>query len=134
MFVTSDQNDPFTGNVLVAIIKVTGLVPKQEHFQHVHGDSNATATCPSAADANRSNVITVTEALAKIGSIAFDLQPYPVADAHGTVDITQTFTLDPDELARITPMAGLVMVFHGAMNQGKYDRSLLAACGPIQAA
>jgi hypothetical protein len=39
-----------TGNVLVVKMKVTGLVPNQKHFQHIHG--NGTATCPTAADAN----------------------------------------------------------------------------------
>src|SRR5215471_4382573 len=32
-----------TGNVLVVKMKVTGLVPNQKHFQHIHG--NGTATC-----------------------------------------------------------------------------------------
>jgi len=38
-----------TGNVLVVKMKVTGLVPNQKHFQHIHG--NGTATCPTATDA-----------------------------------------------------------------------------------
>ena len=33
-----------TGKVLVVKMKVTGLVPNQKHFQHIHG--NGTATCP----------------------------------------------------------------------------------------
>src|SRR5438128_759165 len=35
-----------TGNVLVVKMNVTGLVPNQKHFQHIHG--NGTATCPTA--------------------------------------------------------------------------------------
>ena len=38
-----------TGNVLVVKMKVTGLVPNQKHFQHIHG--NGTTTCPTATDA-----------------------------------------------------------------------------------
>ena len=38
-----------TGNVLVVKMNVTGLVPNQKHFQHIHG--NGTATCPTATDA-----------------------------------------------------------------------------------
>lgn len=119
-----------TGNVLVVKMKVTGLIPNQKHFQHIHG--NGTATCPTANDAKRG--VTLSEALTNIGPLAFDLQPYPLTDAQGRLNLTQTYTLYPDELASITPLTGHVMVFHGALNQGKYDRFLPAACGPIQAA
>jgi len=119
-----------TGTVLVVKMKVTGLVPNQKHFQHIHG--NGTATCPTATDAKGS--VTLSEALTNIGPLAFDLQPYPLTDAQGRLNLTQTFTLDPDELANITPLTGHVMVLHGAFNQGQYDRFLPAACGPIQAA
>ncbi len=119
-----------TGTVLVVKMKVTGLVPNQKHFQHIHG--NGTATCPTATDAKGG--VTLSEAQTNIGPLAFDLQPYPLTDAQGRLNLTQTFTLDPDELASITPLSGHVMVLHGAFNQGQYDRFLPAACGPIQAA
>ena len=119
-----------TGNVLVVKMKVTGLVPNQKHFQHIHG--NGTATCPTATDARGG--VTLSEAQTNIGPLAFDLQPYPLTDAQGRLNLTQTFTLDPDELASITPLGGHVMVLHGAFNKGQYDRFLPAACGPIQAA
>ena len=119
-----------TGNVLVVKMNVTGLVPNQKHFQHIHG--NGTATCPTATDAKGG--VTLSEALTNIGPLAFDLQPYPLTDAQGRLNLTQTFTLDPDELASITPLTGHVMVLHGTFNQGKYDRFLPAACGRIQAA
>jgi len=118
-----------TGNVLVVKMNVTGLVPNLKHFQHIHG--NGTATCPTATDANGS--VTLSEAQTNIGPLAFDLQPYPLTDAHGRLHLTQTFTLAPDELANITPLTGHVMVFHGALNHGQYDRFLPAACGPILA-
>src|SRR5215469_9176926 len=119
-----------TGNVLVVKMNVTGLVPNQKHFQHIHG--NGTATCPTATDANGG--VTLSEAQTNIGPLAFDLQPYPLTDGQGRLHLTQTFTLDPDELANITPLTGHEMVFHGAFNHGQYDRFLTAACGPIQAA
>src|SRR5579863_7844872 len=84
-----------TGNVLVVKMNVTGLVPNQKHFQHIHGDG--TATCPTATDAKGS--VTLSEAQTNIGPLAFDLQPYPLTDAHGRLNLTQTFTLYPDELA-----------------------------------
>ena len=119
-----------TGNVLVVKMKVTGLVPNQKHFQHIHG--NGTATCPTATDARGG--VTLSEALTNIGPLAFDLQPYPLTDAQGRLNLTQSFTLDPGELANIAPLTGHVIVLHGAFNQGQYDRFLPAACGPIQAA
>ena len=119
-----------TGNVLVVKMNVTGLVPNQKHCQHIHG--NGTATCPTATDANGG--VTLSEALTNIGPLAFDLQPYPLTGAQGRLNLTQTFTLDPDELASITPLTGHVIVLHGAFNQGQYDRFLPAACGPVQAA
>ena len=119
-----------TGNVLVVKMQVTGLVPNQKHFQHIHGDG--TATCPTPTDARAG--VTLSEAQTNIGPLAFDLQPYPLTDAQGRLKLMQTFTLDPDELANITPLTGHVMVFHGAFNHGPYDRFLPAACGPIQTA
>jgi hypothetical protein len=123
-----------TSNGLVAVIQATGLVPNQKHFQHLHGGVSGNATCPTAADAHANGGVTLTEALAKIGNIAFDLQPYPVADGQGAVNESQTFILDPNEVANITPMTGLVLVLHGGMNQRVYDRFLLVACGPVVAA
>jgi hypothetical protein len=117
-----------TGNLLSVKIIVKSLVPNQEHFQHIHGDG--ASTCPTADEANGS--VTLSEALADVGPLAFDMQPYPVTDSQGRLDIQQTFTLAPDELANLTPMTGHVMVLHGAMNQGIYDRFLPAACGDIQ--
>jgi hypothetical protein len=120
-----------TGNVLVVTMNVTGLVPNQEHFQHIHGDG--TSSCPSAAEA--SGNVNLSEALTNIGPLAFDLQPYLPTDNRGSLDGKQIFTLEPDELASITPMTGHVMVLHGAINsQGVYDRYLPAACGDIEAA
>ena len=119
-----------TGNILVVKMKVSGLVPNQKHFQHIHG--NGSSTCPTASDARAG--VTLSEALTNIGPLTFDLQPYPLTDAQGKLNLTQTFALDPDELANITPLTGHVMVFHGAFNHGQYDRFLPAACGQIQAA
>jgi hypothetical protein len=120
-----------TRNVLVVTMNVTGLVPNQEHFQHVHGDG--TSNCPSAAEA--SGEVSLSEALTNVGPLALDLQPYLVTDSQGRLAGKQSFTLDPGELANITPMTGHVVVLHGAINsQGVYDRYLPAACGDIETA
>jgi hypothetical protein len=125
--VTGTVDFQVTGDDLVVKTKVTGLVPNQKHFQHVHGDG--TATCPTPTDTKEG--VTLSEAMTNIGPLAFDLQPYPLTDAQGRLYLTQTFTLDPVELASITPLSGHVIVFHGANNHGQYDRFLPAACGPI---
>ena len=128
--VSGTVNFQLTGNILVVRINVKGLVPNQKHFQHIHGDG--ASSCPTSAEASGS--VTLSEALTNIGPLAFDLQPYPVTNSQGRLDLEQTFTLAPDELANITPMTGHVMVFHGAMNDGVYDRFLPASCGDIQLA
>ena len=128
--VSGTVNFQLTGNILVVKINVKGLVPNQKHFQHIHG--NGASSCPTASEASGS--VTLSEALTNIGPLAFDLQPYPVTSRQGGLDLEQTFTLAPDELSNITPMTGHVMVFHGAMNHGVYDRFLPAACGDIQLA
>jgi len=42
--VSGTVNFQVTGNVLVVKMKVSGLVPNQKHFQHIHGDGTATCT------------------------------------------------------------------------------------------
>jgi hypothetical protein len=119
---------------LAVRIDVTGLTPNQRHFQHIHGAPDTPATCPTPTDANPSGTITLTEALLRIGPVAFDIQPYPLPDATGAVHWSQTFTMDPDEVRATTPWTQRVVVFHGMTSHGVYDRLLPAACGPIQAA
>lgn len=122
-----------SGTTLMVQINVTGLVPNQRHFQHIHGAPDTPATCPTPADADTSGAITLTEALLRIGPVAFDIQPYPLPDATGAVLWSRTFTMEPDEVRATTPLTQRVVVFHGMMSQGVYDRLLPAACGPIQA-
>jgi|GEM_PF-1780546 len=119
---------------LAVRIDVTGLTPNQRHFQHIHGAPDTPATCPTPADTDQSGTITLTEALLRIGPVAFDIQPYPLPDATGAVHWSQTFTMDPDEVRATTPWTQRVVVFHGMTSKGVYDRLLPAACGPIQAA
>jgi hypothetical protein len=118
-----------TGNILKVKMNVSGLVPNEQHFQHIHGDG--ASSCPTGNEADGS--VTLSEALINIGPLAFDMQPYPLTGSQGRLELEQTFTLTPDELTSVTPMTGHVMVFHGAMNHGAYDRFLPAACGDIQA-
>src|SRR5436309_10907506 len=52
-----------TGYTLVVILDGRGLEPNQIHFQHIHGDHYTISTCPTAADANASGIITLDKAL-----------------------------------------------------------------------
>ena len=123
-----------TGNVLVITINATGLQSDKEHYLHIHGTSDTSVACPTAADADASGHISIEKALTIIGPIAFDLQPYPQPDAHGAVSWTQIFHLEPYQLSDISPLTHHVIVLHGMTYQGVYDRALTVACGPIQAA
>ena len=123
-----------TGATLTVAIDITGLEPGRRHFQHVHGESGVPAACPTAADANASGVITLTEATTRIGPLAFDIQPYPQPDQHGALRWSRTFTLDSEEIRKTAPWTEHVVVFHGMTLNGAYDQLLPVACGPIQPA
>jgi hypothetical protein len=121
-----------TGATLTVSIDVTGLEPDRRHFQHIHGEPGVPATCPTAADANTSGVITLTEATTRIGPLAFDIQPYPLPDKHGALRWSRTFTLEPWEQQATAPWTEHVVVFHGMTHNGAYDQLLPVACGSIQ--
>ena len=122
-----------TGNRLVVIADASGLEPNQIHYQHIHGSHDTASTCPTAADANASGVITIDQAMQKIGPVALGFQPYFPIDKHGTMHWSQTFNLESSELWAITPLVQHVIVFHGMTSQGVYDKVLPVACGPIEA-
>ena len=123
-----------TGNVLDITINATGLQPNKEHYLHIHGATGTAVTCPTPSDADASEHITIEKALTIIGPIALDLQPYPQPDAHGAISWSQLFHLEPYQLSDISPLTQHVIVLHGMIYQGLYDRALTVACGPIQAA
>jgi hypothetical protein len=122
-----------TGNTLAVTVDGTGLEPNQVHFQHIHGEHYSISTCPTAADANASGIITLDKALPKIGPVAFDFGPYSPTDQHGTIHWSQTFNLDSAELFAITPLVQHVVVIHGMTQQAAYNNVLPVACGPITA-
>jgi hypothetical protein len=123
-----------TGNVLAIAVHASGLEPDQVHYQHIHGYPGSATACPSAAAAGAGGVITVEQGLAAVGPIALDLQPYPQVTGTGSVDWSQSYPLTSEDLSRLSPLTGHVVVMHGLTYQGTYDRALFIACGPIQAA
>src|SRR5712692_4031119 len=58
------------GNRLVVIADASGLEPNQIHYQHIHGSHDTASTCPTAADANASGIITVDRTLQIVGPVA----------------------------------------------------------------
>src|ERR1044071_4369133 len=101
------------GSMLTLTLNVKGLEPNQRHYQHVHGAPNTQASCPTVADENADGIITLDQASPHIGPVAFDVQPYPITDAHGVVQWSRTFQLAADELQAITPLTARVFIFHG---------------------
>jgi hypothetical protein len=120
-----------TGSRLAVTVDARGLEPNQIHFQHIHGSHDSLSTCPIAADANASGIITVDQALRKIGPVAFGFGPYSPADQHGNIHWSQIFNLDSGEIWAITPLVQHVVVFHGMTYQGVYDNVMPVACAPI---
>lgn len=121
------------GNLVVTLDAV-GRVPQHIHPQHIHGFTNTTSTCPTAAnDANHDGIITFAEGLPAFGPVQVDLQPYPTpTNTAGATHYHVTFVasqvpFDPSQLTQKT------MVLHGDFFAGSYDASLPVACGPVQA-
>ncbi len=122
-----------TGNVLAVTVDAHGLEPNQVHYEHLHGSHSTPSTCPTAADANASGIITLDRTLQIVGPVALGFRPYPPADKHGAVRWSHTFDLDSGVLWDITPLTQHVIVFHGMTYQGTYDTVLPVACGLIKA-
>lgn len=120
-----------TGNKLAVTVDARGLQPNQIHFQHIHGNHDTLSTCPTRADADASGIITIDQAMQKIGPVALGFGPYSPADRHGTIHWSRTFNLDSTTLWATTPLVQHVVVIHGMTYQGAYDKVLPAACGPI---
>jgi hypothetical protein len=122
-----------TGNLLAVTVDARGLEANRIHFQHIHGNHDTASTCPTAADANTSGIITVDRTLQIVGPVALSFAPYSPADKQGGLRWSHTFTLDSGVLWAITPLTQHVVVFHGMTYQGVYDDVLPVACGHIEA-
>jgi uncharacterized protein YceK len=55
--VTGTVQMALSGDGMDVTISLAGLVPNQEHMQHIHGAHGALATCPTAASANADGII-----------------------------------------------------------------------------
>lgn len=123
-----------SGTTLQVTLHVTGLEPNQMHMQHIHGDSVHQSACPTPADADSAGIITVATTLQKAGPVAVDLVPYPAADAHGTVDWSQSINLERANIQGTPPLTQFVVVIHGMTYHGVYDGTFVVACGAITTA
>lgn len=121
------------GNNLIVTVDARGLESNQIHFQHIHGSHDTFSTCPTAADADPSGIVTLDQAWPKIGPVALSFGPYSPANQHGIIHWSRTFNLTSDTLWAITPLLQHVVVFHGMTEQSLYNNVLPVACGPITA-
>ncbi|HEY1387702.1 MAG TPA: hypothetical protein VGF38_04080 [Ktedonobacterales bacterium] len=122
-----------TGNVMSVTISLSGLVPNQEHMQHIHGAHDTAATCPTPASANADGIITLAAGMPAYGPVALPFEPTPTADANGKIIWSQQLAITPDDAYNIAPLTSHVVLIHGLNYKGAYDQVLPAACGPIQA-
>ncbi len=123
------------GAVLRSVVPVHGLEPGQVHMQHIHGMVDGSlATCPPpSADVNGDGMISFAEGLPFYGPVLLPLQPYPTANAGGSVNTRQMFSgavLSALMLDSV-PLTNRVVVVHGMTVNGTYDPTLPVACGPI---
>lgn len=116
--------------MLTVHIEASGMVPNEAHPQHIHGHTNsprASVCPPPAADTNDDGMITVAEGAPFYGGILLTLTPFPVADADGNIDYTNTFEYTGD-LGQLQKRA---IVLHGGNFDGTYIPTLPVACGKI---
>lgn len=134
-----------SGDTLTATLDLSGLTASAAHFQDLDGfpDGQA-AQIPtlSADDFNHDGVIEAAEGEMAYGPVLLGLtnnpanaslgqatQDFPTASAQGSVDFTQTYTLDAQELSEITPLNLRAITIDGMVDPltGSYDPTLPAA-------
>lgn len=122
-----------TGDRMSVTISLSGLVPNQEHMQHIHGAHDMAATCPTPASADADGIITLAAGTPAYGPLAMPFEPTPTADANGRITWSQQLAITPDDAYNIAPLTSHVVLIHGLNYKGAYDQVLPAACGPIRA-
>ncbi|HEV2235451.1 MAG TPA: hypothetical protein VGR57_02210 [Ktedonobacterales bacterium] len=122
-----------TGDEMAVTIALAGLIPNQQHMQHIHGAHGLLATCPTAASANADGIITLDAGTPAYGPVALPFEPTPTADASGKITWSQRLRLTSDDVFNIVPLTQHVVLIHGLTYKGVYDQTLPAACGPIRA-
>jgi hypothetical protein len=120
--VTGTAQFVVNGNQLTVNLHASGLVPNEMHPMHIHGfaDNRQSVLPPPTADTDGDGFVETPEGEAFIGApiIPLTLSPpggspatdFPVATAAGTIDYSQTFTVDPTLIADLTKR---VIEIHG---------------------
>jgi hypothetical protein len=132
--VTGTVEMSLNGAYMDVTISLAGLIPNQQHMQHIHGPHGVLATCPTAASANADGVITLAAGTPAYGPVALPFEPTPTADASGKITWSRQLRLTPDDVFNITSLTQHVVLIHGLTYKGVYDQTLPVACGPIEAA
>jgi hypothetical protein len=125
--VTGTAEVSLEGDQVTVKIEAKGMVPGQPHAQHIHGLDSGNATCPGDdLDTDGDGIISVQEGAPAYGDILVDLQPYPAADADGSITYDKSLAADD-----VAPLPDRVVVLHGLNSGGKYDGSIPVACVEI---
>lgn len=149
---TGEARFTLSGDKLTISIKMQGVPPDMEHWQHFHGfKDNKAASCPTeAADVNHDGIIDLIETEPTSGTtmVPFDSDPakmdiahgaYPKATAHGTYEYRKTVSLKALQAAfaktlgdRELDLDRRVIFVHGVPAKTKLPASV-ASLGPIPA-
>lgn len=119
------------GSTLYVQIRARGMVPNQEHAQHIHGLSGSKAsTCPPSITGT---VTQEAQAERYYGQVLVPLAPFPTASASGTVTYQANVAASSDvPTITLLPLGGRAVVLHGMMVGGTYDPSVPVACGELR--
>ena len=134
------------GDELTVVLQASGMVPGEQHPQHIHGFTNdgngetsslsivENAICPdNTFDENDDGIVSVDEGTPAYGPVLIPLEPFPTANAAGAISYNQTLDVDPDD---VDDPAKRVVVLHGMVDPDTddYDPSTPVACGEITVA
>lgn len=125
------------GNILTVTINANGMVPNQQHPQHIHGFDNSSqnSTCPSpTADEDGDGIVSVGEGAPFYGGILLPLEQFPQAGDNGTIFYQQTFVLGENgnpSRSELGPLENRTIVLHGRNVDGEYVPTVPVACGQL---
>ncbi|MDB5174835.1 MAG: hypothetical protein JWM97_552 [Phycisphaerales bacterium] len=144
--VTGTAQFSLNGDQLTYAVQAQGLTPNVFHQEHVHGFLNpvmpSVIPTGSNADVNGDGMIVDIEADRITGgelvfltahptgtSFGNTFSDFPVADAAGNINFTQTYTLEVPQL--VAPLNIRAVELHGMFVGGTYEPTLPVATGLI---
>lgn len=124
------------GDHLAVTIHATGVEAGKPHPQHIHGNTDGTATtCPTLnADVDGDNLVSVGEGIPVFGGIILPLGPFQTAE-DGSIDYHKKFKLGVDIALTpedLEPLDHRTIVLHGLSVAGTYVPTMPIACGRLK--